>query len=132
MSKAVIAVRILLGVSFLVFGLNGFLHFFNPPPPEASAAATFGAALFNSGYIFPLMSVVEILVALMLIAGRFVPLALVLLAPILVNIVAFHVFLDLKGIGLGAFFMVLEIFLAWAYRDSFKQVLAMQAQPTVG
>ena len=78
------------------------------------------------------MSVVEILVALMLIAGRFVPLALVLLAPILVNIVAFHVFLDLKGIGLGAFFMVLEIFLAWAYRDSFKQVLAMQAQPTVG
>lgn len=132
MSKAVIAVRILLGVSFLVFGLNGFLHFFNPPPPDNAAAQTFGAALYGSGYIFPVISAVEIAVAAMLLAGRFVPLALVLLAPILVNIVFFHVFLDMKGIGLGAFFTVLEIFLAWAYRDSFKSVLAMQAQPNVG
>jgi uncharacterized membrane protein YphA (DoxX/SURF4 family) len=130
MSKAVLIVRLLLGVAFLVFGLNGFLHFFAPPPPAETAAANFGAALAASGYIMPMMSAVEVLAALMLLSGRLVPLALTLLMPILVNIVAFHVALDMAGIGLGAFLTVLNLFLAWAYRDSFLPMLDPRAKPT--
>ena len=64
-----------------------------------------------------------------LLAGRFVPFALTILAPIVMNILFFHVFLDATGLSLALFITALEIFLAWAYRDSFTGVLAMNAQP---
>lgn len=130
MAKAALVIRLLLGLAFLVFGLNGFLHFFSPPPPEANAAGTFLTGLMASGYIMPLMSAIEVVAAVMLLSGRYVPLALTLLAPILVNIVAFHIFLDLKGIGLGALLLVFDVFLAWAYRNAFKPMLAARAQPS--
>src|SRR5580692_7855549 len=82
--------RVLLGVVFFVFGLNGFLHFIPQPPPPAPAGAFF-SALFATGYMLPLVMGTELLVGVLLLANRFVPLALALVAPIIVNIVAFHV-----------------------------------------
>ena len=120
MSKLVLVARILLGLAFLVFGLNGFFHFFAPPPPAPGPAADFGGALAASGYMFPLMSLFEVIAAVLLIVNRAVPFALLLLAPILVNIVAFHVALDPGGLGAGLFLTVLEAFLAWAVRDAWR------------
>lgn len=124
MSKVVIVLRMLLGLAFLVFGLNGFMHFFAPPPPGASAAAALGAALMDSGYVMQLMSAFEVVAAVMLLAGRFVPLAIALLAPILVNIVAFHLFLDPAGVGFGLVLAIMAAVVAWAYRSAYKPMLA--------
>jgi hypothetical protein len=115
--------RVILGLAFLFFGLNGFLHFFNPPAPSGDAAIVY-TGLVATGYLFPTMFGVMVLSGVMLVVGRFVPLALAFLAPVLVNIVGFHLFLDPGGIGLGAVLTVLEVFLAWSYRDAFKTMLA--------
>ncbi len=123
-----IVARVLLGLAFLVFGLNGFLHFFAPPPAPGKAGE-FGAALMASGYIFPLISVTELVAALTFLTGRFVPLGLTILAPILVNIVAFHLALEMNGIGMGLFLTLLEVYLAWSYRDAFRAMLSPNAQP---
>lgn len=122
--------RILFGLMFAVFGLNGFLNFI--PPPEApmpEGAVAFGGALMKTGYMFPLIKGVELLVGILLLANRFVPLALVLLAPVVVNIVAFHVFLAPTGTGMSLVVLALEIYLAWAYRKSYFPMLAPRAVP---
>jgi putative oxidoreductase len=120
--------RILLGLIFFVFGLNFFFHFIpNPPPPPAADA--FARALFATGYLFPLLKTFEVLSGLALLAGRFVPLALTLLAPIIVNILFFHAFLLPAGLALPAVVVVLELYLAWSYRDAFRPLLNPRAQP---
>src|SRR6188768_3359686 len=83
------AARILLGLVFFVFGLNGFLHFL-PQPPMSGPPADFIGALFVSGYMFPLIKGTEVIASILLLTNRFVPLALAVLAPVVVNIVAFH------------------------------------------
>lgn len=121
-SKIQPGVRVLLGLLFFVFGLNGFLHFMpspTPPPP----AAQFAGALFATGYMLPLIKGTEVIAALLLLGNRYVPLALALLAPILVNIVAFHAFLAPSGVGLGLVLLGLELYLAWTYRDAFRPML---------
>src|ERR1041384_1295457 len=91
---AVPCARFLLGLVFFVSGLDGFLHFLpQPSEPPSEAAMSFAVALMKSGYMFPLIKGVELVVGALLLANRLVPLALVLLAPVLVNIVAFHAFL---------------------------------------
>ncbi|MCC6553773.1 MAG: DoxX family protein, partial [Polyangiaceae bacterium] len=82
------AARILLGLIFLGFGVNGFLHFLPMPPLEEPAKA-FGGALIATGYMVTLIKVNEIVDAGMLLTGRFVPICLTLLSPIVVNIAAF-------------------------------------------
>lgn len=129
MQKAVQGVRILQGLIFTVFGLNGFLDFL--PPPEAPEAGTaFLGALAATGYMFPVIKLVEIIGGVMLLAGRFVPLGLTLLAPIIVNIFLFHLFLDPANMVIAVVVLIFEIFLAWAYRGSFSGVLAVNARPT--
>ena len=120
--------RILLGLVFLVFGLNYFFPFLPTPPMEGPAAA-FAGALFATGYMFPLIKGVEVLAGALLLAGRFVPLALLLLAPIVVNIAAFHIFLTPGEVGMSAVLVAIEAFLAWSYRDSFRGVLNPSAAP---
>jgi uncharacterized membrane protein YphA (DoxX/SURF4 family) len=122
------AARILLGLIFFVFGLNGFLQFIPMPPPPAAAGAFLGA-LAATGYMFPLIKTTEVLAGALLLSNRFVPLALVLLSPIVVNIAAFHLVLS-PGIGLVAVIAALMLYLAWAYRGSFRGVLAAKAAPT--
>jgi uncharacterized membrane protein YphA (DoxX/SURF4 family) len=120
--------RLLAGLIFTVFGLNGFFHFIPQPPPPPAAGA-FAGALFATGYFFPLLKGTEVLAGLLLLSGRFVPLALTLLAPIVVNIVLFHAFLAPAGLPLALVVLVLEAFLAWAYRDAFRGVLDAGARP---
>lgn len=122
--------RVLLGLAFAVTGLNIFLNFLpqpSTPPPEAAMALA--GAFMKSGYMFKLVGGTQLVAGLLLLANRFVPLALVFLAPVLVNIIAFHAFLDPSGIAPGAVLTVLELYLGWAYRDAFRPMLAARASP---
>jgi uncharacterized membrane protein YphA (DoxX/SURF4 family) len=120
--------RYLQGAAFLVFGLNGFLNFM-PTPPMPEAAAQFAGALAATSYMFPLVKGTEIAVGLLLLSGRFVPLALTLIAPIIVNIVAFHAFLAPAGLALPVVLLATELYLAWSYRDAFAPLLRAIAKP---
>jgi uncharacterized membrane protein YphA (DoxX/SURF4 family) len=128
-SKIVLGARVLLGLVFFVFGLNFFLHFL-PQPPMPAAAGAFAGAMFATGYLFVLVKVVEVTSGLLLLVGRFVPLALALLAPIIVNIIFFHAFLAPAGIAIPLVVLALELFLAWSYRDVYRPMLAARAAPT--
>jgi uncharacterized membrane protein YphA (DoxX/SURF4 family) len=129
-AKLVIGARILLGLIFFVFGLNFFLHFIPQPPPSGPSGA-FAVALFATGYLFVLLKVLETISGALLIAGRFVPLALAVLAPIIVNIIFFHAFLAPAGIALPIVVLALELFLAWSYRSVYRPMLAARAVPDV-
>jgi putative oxidoreductase len=120
--------RILLGLVFFVFGLNGFLHFI-PQPPMSGPHADFVSALVATGYMLPLIKGTEVVAGLLLLAGLFVPLALTMLAPVVVNILAFHTLLDPSGFPMAAILVAIEIYLAWAYRDAFAPLLRARAVP---
>jgi uncharacterized membrane protein YphA (DoxX/SURF4 family) len=117
------AARLLLGTIFVVFGLNGLLHFL-PTPPMPAAAGAFVGGLAASGYFFPLLKVTEIAAGALLLAGVLVPFALTLLAPIIVNIAAFHVFLAPGNYGVVAVVLAAEIYLAWTRREAFAPLFA--------
>jgi uncharacterized membrane protein YphA (DoxX/SURF4 family) len=123
--------RILLGLVFTVFGLNGFLNFL-PPPELPEAAVPFMTGLASTGYFFPLLKLVEVVAGIFLLAGLFVPLALILLAPIVVNIAMFHFLLAPGEWWMGVLVVVLEIIVARGYWDSFSGVLEMRAKPSAG
>jgi uncharacterized membrane protein YphA (DoxX/SURF4 family) len=119
--------RVLMGLIFLVTGLNGFLNFLPQPSTLPEGAAAFAGALMRTGYLFPLIMGTQLVVGALLLLNRFVPLALVLIAPIVVNILAFHVFLAPSGIPLAVVVLTLEVHLAWAYRKAYRPMLAMRA-----
>ena len=121
--KLFVVSRILLGLVFVVFGLNGFLQFIPIPPPTAKAGAFLGA-LAATGYMFPLVKGLEIVAGAMLLANRFVPLALLILAPIVVNIVTLQLFLNPTELPMPLVLTVLGLITAWSRREAFKPVLA--------
>src|SRR5262249_34985749 len=114
-SKAKTAARIVLGLMFFVFGLNGFFHFLPMGQHEGPAGAFLGA-LAATGYMFPLIKGVEVIAGALLLAGRYVAFALTLLAPVVVNIIAFHLFLEPSSIGIPLIAIVLGAYLAWTER----------------
>jgi uncharacterized membrane protein YphA (DoxX/SURF4 family) len=123
--------RILLGLMFTVFGLNGFLRFIpEPKTPMPEGAAAFAGALMATGYMMQLVAGTQLLTGVLLLINRFVPLALALLAPILVGIITFHIFLAPASIAPAIVVVVLELYLAWAYRNAYKPMLAMKVDPT--
>ena len=115
--------RVILGLVFVVFGLNGLLHFL-PQPPMPAAAGAFAGALAASGYFFPLLKITEIAAGALLLAGLFVPFALTLLAPIIVNIVAFHLFLAPGNYVVVGLVLAAELYLAWTHRAAFAPLFA--------
>ena len=123
------AARIVMGGMFLFSGLNGLLHF-APMPPMPTRALEFAGALAATGYLFPLLKVTEIAAALMLLSGRFVPLALTMLAPVLVNIVAFHAALAPQGIAVPLVLLAAELYLAWVHREAFAPMLRAKSAST--
>src|SRR5512140_3264760 len=121
--------RLVLGGGFTLFGLNGFFHFL-PMPPAPPAAGTFLGALVATGYMFPLIKSTEVISGLLLLGNRYVPLALALLAPVLVNIVAFHAFLAPAGLALPLVLLAAELYTAWSYRDAFAPMLRARVAVT--
>jgi len=119
------AARLFLGLVFTVFGLNFFLHFL-PMPSAPPRAAAFAGALFASGYLFPLLKATEVVAGLLLLGGLFVPLALAVLAPIVINIVGFHLFLEPSGLPVPLAVLAAELYLAWSYRSSFAPMLHLR------
>src|SRR5580704_10824071 len=122
--------RILLGLVFFVFGLNGFLQFI-PQPPMPERAGAFMGALAATGYMFPLIKSVEVIAGALLLSNRFVPLALAILAPNVVNIVLFHAVLAPGGVAVALFVLALELAAAWSYRDAFASMLRARTAPRV-
>ena len=123
--------RLLMGLVLFVFGLNGFLHFIpEPKTPMGEPAMGFIGGLMKTGYMFPLIAGTQVLVGALLLANRFVPLALALIAPVIVNIVAFHLFLERSGTPIALVVALLELYLAWAYREAFCSMLRPKTRPS--
>ena len=114
--------RILLGLVFLVFGLNGFLNFLNMGPMPTGLAGQFMGALFMSHYYW-VVAALQIAGGLLLLVNRFVPLALVVLGPVIVNILCYHVFLNHSGAPLAAVVTVLWFIVFFGKRQYFSGIL---------
>jgi hypothetical protein len=125
MKVAVLIARVLLGLIFVFFGLNGFLNFL-PAPPIPGVAGAFLGALVSSHYVY-MVCAVQILAGLMLLANQFVPLGLALLAPVIANIVTFHVTMVSSGAQPAVLVTVLWIFLAWKFRSYFAPLATRNA-----
>lgn len=123
MKIAALIARYLLGLMFLVFGLNGFFHFIPQPPPTNPVAIQFFTAVSISHYM-AIVFLVQIIGGALLLSGRFIPLALAILAPVLVNILNFHLTMDPGGIGPGALATVLWSIVFAQYRASFAPLFA--------
>ena len=114
MKKVTLIVRILFG---LVFAASGIAFFFTTPPPMEGPIAEFFKGMMATQYFFNLLKVTEIVCGLMLISGMFVPLALVILAPIVLNIFLVHAFLAPDGVILAAILGVFEVYLAFFSKE---------------
>jgi putative oxidoreductase len=126
-SVSVIAARIVLGLIYFVFGLNFFLHFLPTPPSSGGVADAFVGGLFQSGYFFPMLKSIEVVLGALLLIGLFVPLALVILMPISLNIFLFHAFLTPGNAAMGIVIVLINLYLAWAYRDYYKPLFNRKA-----
>ncbi|HWZ49881.1 MAG TPA: hypothetical protein VNW54_00295 [Granulicella sp.] len=126
MKIATLIARILLGLLFLVFGLNGFLHFI-PMPPPPGLAGQFMGALFVSHYLIFIFSV-QVIGGALLLSNRFVPLALILLGPILVNILLFHSLMAPEGLPMALFATALWAIEFCAVRRAFAGVFVRRVQ----
>ena len=124
-----VVARVLFGLVFVVFGANAFLQFMPPQPPPPPAAAAFAGGLFSAGYFLILLKGTEIVAGLLLLANRFVPLALVLLAPIVLNIAGFHFFLAPAGSAIAVVLLALNVYLAWVYRAAYAPLLVAKSAP---
>jgi putative oxidoreductase len=122
MKIATVIARVLLGLVFVVFGSNIFLHFIPMPRPPATLAGDFSKALVESHYIY-VVGLLQVIGGLLLLIGRYIPLGLTLLGPVIVNIVLVHIFLDPSGLPIAIIISLLFIFLVWRYRDAFAGIL---------
>jgi putative oxidoreductase len=122
MKTATIIARILLGLIFVVFGSNAFLHFLPMPPLPKNIAGEYLHAFFASGYVY-VIGGLQVIGGLLLLIGRFVPLGLTILGPIIVNIWLFHLLMAPEGFQPAIVVTVLELFLLWRYRDAFAGLL---------
>ena len=126
MKIAVLIARILLGLLFLVFGLNGFLHFIPMPPPSGLAGQYMGA-LFVSHYLV-VVFLLQVVGGALLLANRYVPLGLLLLGPVLVNILLFHSFMAPEGLPIALFATVLWVIVFAGARKAFAGVFAQRVE----
>jgi len=125
---AALVARILLGLEFLVFGLNGFLLFL-PQPPVPPEMLAFFTVMSKSHYMVPVFALQVIGGALLLI-GRFVPLALTLLGPVVINILITHIVFQPAGLPPGILAALLWLVLFFAYRQYFAGLFTADAKPS--
>ena len=123
MKTATVIARILLGLMFIIFGSNFFLNFIPMPPPPPGLAGDYFKVFAASGYMY-VVGAMQLLSGLLLLIGRFVPLALTILAAMIFNIWTFHILMNPQGLfPMAILIMVLELFLVWSYRDRFAGIL---------
>jgi putative oxidoreductase len=122
MKIVTIIARILLGLAFVIFGSNGFLQFLPMPPLPHNAAGDFLRALMVSHYVYA-VAACQVIGGLLLVIGRYVPLGLAILGPIIVNIVLFHIFLLAEGLPMALIFAAVYLFLLWRYWAAFAGIL---------
>jgi putative oxidoreductase len=122
MKIAMIIVRTLMGLLFIFVSVT-FLFGLITPPPMEGPIKTFNEGLAASGYFFTLLKITELVCGILLLVGRFVPLALVILTPIIINILMVHLFLDRTGLPVAIILVLADIFLAYYYRENFAGVL---------
>jgi hypothetical protein len=123
------AARVLVGLIFLIMGLNGFLNFLPHPATVPDKVAALMGGFVVSGYMIPLIFGVQVIVAVMLLSNRFVPLALAIIAPVIVNITAFHLMLLPSAFPPAAVTILLYLYLVWVYRDVYRPMLAARVDP---
>lgn len=114
-------VRILLGIVLIVFGANKFLHFIPMEVPTGSAG-DFMNSLNATGYIFPFVGVLEVLIGVMLLLKKWVAFALILLAPISINILLFHLFLDIPGVAVALLVAIFNGILIYKHWKQYKSL----------
>jgi putative oxidoreductase len=122
MKIATVIARILLGLIFVMFGSNFFLHFIPMGSPPQGLAGEYFHALSASGYIY-VIGGLQLIGGLLLLIGRFVPLGLTILGAMIVNIWLFHILMAPEGFGPAIVVTVLELFLVWRYRDAFAGIV---------
>ncbi len=122
--------RFLLGLIFLIFGLNGFLHFI-PMPPPSGVAGQFLGAMFVSKYLL-VVSGLQVISGALLLIDRYVPLALTILAPIIVNILLFHGLMNPDGLGLALFVTVLWGVIFAGVRSAFAGIFQQRFEVKTG
>jgi uncharacterized membrane protein YphA (DoxX/SURF4 family) len=120
--------RILLGLIFLALGVIGLLKLMAPPKEMPENIRMVLGALDTAGYM-QVVSAAEFMAGLLLLINRFVPLALALLAPVVVGILTFHIFLQPATIIPGIAAAIMELYLAWAYRGAFRPMLRAKTTP---
>ena len=120
--------RTVLGLAFVVFAANYFVPFLPPPGAPPPAAAGFLGAFVSSGFL-GFVKAIELATGLLLLSNRFVPLALTLLAPILVGITTFHILLEPAGLAIPLVLVALELVVAWSYRSAFAPMLRARVEP---
>jgi uncharacterized membrane protein YphA (DoxX/SURF4 family) len=143
MKITTIIARSLLGLIFTVFGANMFLHFIPMPPPPEGPAREFMTALYVSHFLY-VVGAIQVAGGLLLLTGRWTPLSLTLLGPVIVNILAFHALMAPAGLPMAIVVSALALFLVWSYRQNFaglmrppqpaggeEQILATTSQPAV-
>lgn len=119
-AKVIMVLRILLALALLVFGLNKFFWFLPPPEELPEGAAGFMGALAATGYMIKLIGAVEVVSGLLLLINEWVPFALILMAPVLVNILLYHLKFDPATLAPGIILTVIEIILIYANWNKFK------------
>jgi putative oxidoreductase len=125
MKIAALIARILLGLLFVVFGLNGFLNFIKGPLPSGVAGQFLGA-LMQSHFVL-VISAVELVGGALLLANRYVPLALVLLGPVIVNIFFYHLLMDRSGLIIAIVVIILWGLVAFRHRQYFSGLFVQRA-----
>jgi putative oxidoreductase len=127
MRTASVVARYLAGVIFLVFGLNGFLHFI-PLPPPSGIAGQFMVALYVSHYLWVIFAF-QVIAGVLLLVNRYVPLAVAVLAPVIVNILSFHALMAPSGLPLALFVALLWTVIFIDVRPAFSGLFQSRLQP---
>jgi putative oxidoreductase len=126
MKIAALIARILLGLVFVVFGLNGFLNFIRGPMPTG-LAGQYIAVMMGSHYM-PVVSALQVLGGLLLLAGLYVPLGLTILGPVIVNILLYHLLMQHPGLPLAIVVAMLWAIVALRYKQNFAGLFAQRAE----
>ena len=115
--------RYILGLIYFVFGLNFFLQFIPMPATIPEPLMKFSTALMETGYFMQFVKTVEVICGGLLLMNLFVPLAIVILAPVTINILLVHTFLDQSGLVMALIILVVHVFLGIMNLDSYKGLL---------